>query len=90
LFKGLRPRVWINIGKPFGPHNIKGTKSEKNKILKKIGHELMCRISSLLPENRRGQYSNEPSVKTYEKENKILPVKHKFYIPTEKKDDQTI
>ena len=79
LFKGIRPRVWINIGKPFGPHKIKGNKIEKNKRLNKIGHQLMCRISSLLPENRRGQYLNDPSVKKYESENRIYPVEHKFY-----------
>mgnify|MGYP001176109376 FL=1 len=87
LFKGLRPRVWINIGKPFGPYKIKGNKSEKNEMLKKIGHQLMCRISSLLPENRRGKYFNEPSVKTYERENKIFPVEHKFYTPARLKNN---
>ena len=29
IFKGIRPKVYINIGKPFGPFDIKGTKSEK-------------------------------------------------------------
>ena len=84
LFKGIRPRVWINIGKPFGPISIKGNKTEKDKKLKEIGHQLMCRISSLLPKNRRGKYTNDPKVESFQRENKIDPVEHRFYKPAEK------
>ena len=42
--KGVRSRVCINIGKPFGPYKISGNKKKEDK-LNKIGHEMMCRIA---------------------------------------------
>ncbi len=34
IFGGVRSRIYINIGKPFGPFDIQGNKSEKTKNLK--------------------------------------------------------
>ena len=31
IFRGVRSRIYINIGKPYGPIDISGTKSEKSK-----------------------------------------------------------
>ena len=55
LLKGIRSRVQINIGKSFGPYELKGDRDQKkNKKMKKVGQEMMGRIASLLPEDRRG------------------------------------
>ena len=73
LFRGVRSRVRINIGKPFGPFENKGTKQEKDSILRETGRQLMCRIAALLPEETHGIYQSEPSIRTYQLENGFLP-----------------
>ena len=73
LFRGVRSRVRINIGKPFGPFEIKGTKHEKDSILRETGRQLMCRIAALLPEESHGIYQSDPSISTYQLENGFLP-----------------
>ena len=80
--KGIRSRVCINIGKPFGPYNIIGKKKEKEDTLSKVGHEMMCRIASLLPDNRRGHFKNEKTIHSFQKENKITPEHHLYFQPT--------
>ena len=79
LFKGIRPRVYVNIGKPFGPHNIIGSKKEKQKELKKIGLDMMCRIAALLPKNRQKEYKKNPLVKKYQLLNNYFPKDHLYY-----------
>ncbi len=73
LFRGVRPKVTINIGKPFGPFMIDGNKEEKSKQLEKIGHQLICRIAALLPESRHGVCQGEKIIDLYQKENGINP-----------------
>ena len=73
LFRGVRSRVRINIGKPFGPFEIKGTKQEKDSILKETGRQLMCRIAALLPEESHGVCLGDPSISIYQLENGFLP-----------------
>ena len=84
LFCGLRPVVRINIGKPFGPINIKGKKSEKIKTLNKSGHDLMCRIAALLPNKSHGVFSGDPSIFVYQNKNGFLP-KPVYIRPTKEK-----
>ena len=71
LFKGVRPRITVNIGKPFGPFNIKGSKEEKISKLEEYSQELMCRIAALLPDDRHGEYSNDKRIASYRVENKL-------------------
>ena len=73
LFRGIRPRVKINIGKPFGPFEIKGNKEDKASQLEKIGHQLICRIGALLPENRHGVCKGEKTIVGYQSQNGFLP-----------------
>ena len=73
LFRGVRPKVTINIGKPFGPFVIDGNKEEKSKQLEKIGHQLIRRIAALLPESRHGVCQGEKIIDLYQKENGINP-----------------
>ena len=81
LFRGIRSRVCINIGKPFGPYEIKGSKKQKNEAMKKAGGDMMCRVASLLPENRRGVHNNDKRVLIYQKENQIVPTPHNDFKP---------
>ncbi len=69
IFRGVRSRIRINIGKPFGPLDIKGSKKEKKEQIDTISEELMCRIAALLPDNEHGVYSKDKRIHTYREEN---------------------
>jgi len=71
LLSGVRSRITVNIGKPFGPFDIKGTKEEKISKLGDYSQELMCRIAALLPDDRHGEYSNDKRIAKYRNENKL-------------------
>lgn len=73
IFRGIRPKVYINIGKPFGPFEIKGNKKEKKKKMDLIGSEMATRIASLLPKNKRGTYKEDKRISLFQKENGIKP-----------------
>ena len=80
--RGIRSRVCVNIGKPFGPYTLSGNKKDKEKILNRVGREMMCRIASLLPENQRGHFKNEKKIiNRLQKQNKIIPDDHRYFKP---------
>lgn len=64
-FRGIRPRVVIEIGKAFGPFYLPDDRSSREKRLNEIGSEVMCRIAALLPEKHHGEYRDVPAVKEY-------------------------
>ena len=68
---GVRPKVRINIGKPFGPYSLPKERSQKEEKLAKIGDEVMCRIAALLPDKHHGVYRGNPSIKNYREENNL-------------------
>jgi len=74
IFRGVRSRIHINIGKPFGPFEIKGPKEEKSKKLDTVSRELMCRIAALLPGEKHGEFSGDPSIPIYQKENGLQTI----------------
>jgi len=69
FFKGVRPKVQINIGKPFGPFSISKSKEEKECDLKRVGEEIMCRIGALLPEERHGHFMGDKRINRFRKQN---------------------
>ena len=71
LLNGIRSRITVNIGKPFGPFDIKGSKEEKISKLEDYSQELMCRIAALLPNDRHGDYLNDKRITKYQNENKL-------------------
>ena len=71
IFRGVRSRIYINIGKPYGPIDISGTKREKSKNIANASKELMCRIAALLPEKKHGVFTGESSISAYKKENNL-------------------
>ena len=74
IFRGVRSRIHVNIGKPFGPFDIKGPKEEKSKKLETASRELMCRIAALLPDEKHGEFSGDPSISLYQKENGLQTI----------------
>jgi len=73
LFRGVRPRVNINIGKPFGPFEIKGSRENKTKQITKIGEELICRIGALLPDEKHGVCAGDKRISEFRKINNFSP-----------------
>lgn len=73
LFRGVRPRVKINIGKPFGPFDISGNRMEKSNQLESIGEELMSRIGALLPDDMHGVCDGDKRIPVFQKENGFVP-----------------
>ena len=69
ILRGVRSRIYINIGKPYGPIKIGGTKQEKTQKIKEASRELMCRIAALLPAEKHGCFLGDPSISTYINEN---------------------
>jgi 1-acyl-sn-glycerol-3-phosphate acyltransferase len=63
LHFGKRARVTINIGKLIGPFIITGHGRERRVKLDNLGHEIMSHIASLLPEELRGFYSEDPAIR---------------------------
>ena len=53
----------FKIGKPFGPFKVTGRGRERRAQLDEIGHEIMRHIAELLPPNKRGYYSNDPTIR---------------------------
>ena len=71
IVSGIRPKISIQVGKPFGPFELPKDRSQKENELKYIGDEMMCRIAALLPEECHGKYKNNPDVKKYRLENNL-------------------
>lgn len=70
---GKRAKATINIGKPFGPFKVTGKGRERREQLDKIGHEIMHRIAALLPQEKRGFYSDDPAIREAARGTEIYP-----------------
>ena len=73
LFRFVRPRVKINIGRPFGPFDISGNKRKKADQIETIGQELICRIGALLSEDKHGVCKGDSRISGFQKENGFNP-----------------
>ena len=71
IFKGIRPKLQLNIGKAFGPVSLPTDRSKRDGALKEIGDKVMCRIGALLPDECHGKYEKNPLIEIYRKENKL-------------------
>ncbi len=69
IFRGVRPRVNIKIGKPFGPFQLPKGRQQKEQALDEIGLEVMCRIAALIPEDQHGVFKGAPTIKDFRIEN---------------------
>jgi 1-acyl-sn-glycerol-3-phosphate acyltransferase len=64
-FKGIRPKLQINIGKPFLPIPLPKEHANRNKAIKTTGKEIMCRIASLMPDKYHGVYAGEEIINKF-------------------------
>ena len=71
ILSGIRPNITLRVGKSFGPFSLPKDKSIKEKVIKDIGDEMMCRIAALLPKECHGQYKNHPDIEKYSLENNL-------------------
>ena len=60
LFRGTKPKVTINIGRPFGPFLLPKNRKKKEGCLLERGNEAMYRIAALLPKEQRGGFYIKP------------------------------
>ena len=65
LFKGMRPKLEINIGKPFLPKSLPKERIERNEAIKITGEELMCRIAALIPDEYHGVYAGDERISNF-------------------------
>lgn len=63
LGKGVRAKVTLRIGEQFGPFKVTGRGRERRAQLDEIGHEIMRHIAPLLPPEKRGHYSEDPTIR---------------------------
>jgi len=73
LRRGRRARIQVNIGKPFGPFKAEGHGQKHREQLDEIGHEIMRHIAELLPPEKRGHYSDDPSIREAAKGTEMYP-----------------
>ncbi len=58
-----RARPVIKIGETFGPFSVTGRGRKRREQLDEIGHTIMRKIAELLPEELRGSYSEDPTLR---------------------------
>jgi 1-acyl-sn-glycerol-3-phosphate acyltransferase len=73
LRRGRRARVTIRIGRLFGPFHTHGSGPERREQLQAIGNRMMERIAALIPEDRRGHFSDDPALRAAAKGTEIYP-----------------
>jgi 1-acyl-sn-glycerol-3-phosphate acyltransferase len=73
LRRGGRAKVTIRIGKQFGPFQVNGSGQERREQLDAIGHRMMRKIAALIPEERRGHYSDDPAIRAAAQGTEIYP-----------------
>ncbi len=64
-FKGIKPKLQINIGKPFFPKPLPKGRKDRNEAIKKTGEEIMCRIAALLPKEYHGIYTGDVRINNF-------------------------
>jgi 1-acyl-sn-glycerol-3-phosphate acyltransferase len=73
LRQGRRARVTLKIGELFGPFQAEGKGRHRRKKLDAIGDEIMNRIASLIPPEKRGHYSDDPAIRAAAQGTEIYP-----------------
>lgn len=68
-----RPVIKINIGKTFGPFEVKGRGRDRREQLDRLGHTIMEKIAEELPEEFRGRYSDDPAIREAAKPFEAFP-----------------
>ena len=61
-FRGIKPKLQINIGKPFAVGTIPKDRKKRNEALKNTGDEIMFRIAELIPERFCGEFNAKNTI----------------------------
>jgi 1-acyl-sn-glycerol-3-phosphate acyltransferase len=71
--RGERVNVNLRFGKPFGPFTgFKGSRPTREEM-DEVGNEIMRNISVLIPPERRGFYSDDPTIREAARGTEIYP-----------------
>jgi 1-acyl-sn-glycerol-3-phosphate acyltransferase len=73
LAKFKRAKIKFVIGKPIGPFETTGRGRDRREQLDEFGHEIMRSIAELLPEEKKGFYSEDPAIREAAKGTEIYP-----------------
>ena len=68
-----RAQLTLTIGKPFGPFNASNATRPGREELDQIGEVVMRRIADLLPQEKRGCYSDDPAIREAARGTEIYP-----------------
>jgi 1-acyl-sn-glycerol-3-phosphate acyltransferase len=68
-----RPKATIQIGKSFGPYEIDVKSRVDREKLDDIGHDIMRHIAELIPQEKRGFYSDDPKIREAAKGTEVYP-----------------
>jgi len=71
--KYRRAKVTLRIGKPFGPLDISGQGRDRRHQIDEIGHRIMSSIAQLILPERRGFYSDDPTIRAAAEGTEIYP-----------------
>jgi 1-acyl-sn-glycerol-3-phosphate acyltransferase len=64
-FKGIRPKLKINVGKTFFSMPLPNEYKERDKAIKTTSEEIMCRIAALLPDEYHGVYVGDERINNF-------------------------
>lgn len=70
---GKRAKIEFRIGEPFGPLIAGGRGRERRQQLDEMGDEIMRSVADLLPQDKRGRYSDDPTIREAAKEFEAYP-----------------
>ena len=73
LRRGRRARVRVRIGKPFGPCPPTSQDREGRKTLDQFTTEIMQRLAALIPAEKAGIYSSDPTVRAAAQGSELYP-----------------
>jgi 1-acyl-sn-glycerol-3-phosphate acyltransferase len=71
--RGEQVQVHLKFGKPFGPFNRSQTDRPSRGEMDEVGQTIMKNISSLIPPDRRGFYSDDPLIREAARGTEIYP-----------------
>ena len=75
---GKRAKIEFRIGKPFGPLKAEGRGRERREKLDQLGDEIMQQVAALLPQEKRGRYSDDAAIREAAKEFEAYPWEDKL------------